>query len=146
MGNCFSTSGSLVMVNNAATFGRSGIHDFILLRATAIILSLYTLFIAYFFISTPEITYDIWHSFFASMTVKVFTLLAVISILFHAWIGMWQVLPMVVLNVKIHREYVKVQLESSTLLIYVILQEIKYALYTGFDLCHHLCFSFCYNC
>ena len=38
------------MVNNVATVGRSGVHDFILLRASAIILALYTLFLAGFFI------------------------------------------------------------------------------------------------
>ena len=35
------------MVNNAATVGRSGVHDFILLRASAIILALYTFCLLY---------------------------------------------------------------------------------------------------
>ena len=80
------------MVNNAATVGRSGIHDFILLRASAVILALYTLFMAYFFITTPEVTYTVWHNLFASMSVKIFTLLTIIALLIHAWIGVWQVL------------------------------------------------------
>ena len=80
------------MVNNAATVGRSGVHDFILIRASAIILACYTLFIAGFFVITPEVTFDIWHNFFANICVKVFTLLAIIAVLIHAWIGIWQVL------------------------------------------------------
>lgn len=80
------------MVNNAATVGRSGIHDFILLRASAVILAVYTLFMLGFFLTTPEVTYDVWRNFFASMPVKIFTLLAIIATLIHAWIGVWQVL------------------------------------------------------
>ena len=80
------------MVNNAATVGRSGVHDFILLRASAIILACYTLFIAGFFVITPEVTFEIWQGFFANICVKVFSLLAIIAVLIHAWIGIWQVL------------------------------------------------------
>jgi succinate dehydrogenase / fumarate reductase membrane anchor subunit len=80
------------MVNNIATVGRNGVHDFILIRASAIILTLYTLLIAGFFVLTPEVTYDTWHGFFALMSVKIATILAVLSLVTHAWIGVWQVL------------------------------------------------------
>lgn len=80
------------MVNNAATVGRSGIHDFILIRASAIILAAYVLYILGFFITTPEVTYDIWQGFFSGMCTKVATVLALFSLLVHAWIGVWQVL------------------------------------------------------
>ncbi|WDE10318.1 succinate dehydrogenase, hydrophobic membrane anchor protein [Thalassomonas haliotis] len=80
------------MVNNAATVGRSGVHDFILLRASALILACYVLFMAGFFVITPQVTFDIWHGLFSSLAMKVFTLLAIIAVLVHAWIGIWQVL------------------------------------------------------
>jgi len=80
------------MVGNVATVGRSGVHDYILVRASAIILTLYTLLLAGFFITTPTVTFDIWQAFFAQMSVKVFTLLALLSLVVHAWIGVWQVL------------------------------------------------------
>jgi len=80
------------MVGNVATVGRSGVHDYILVRASAIILTLYTLFLASFFITTSTVTFDIWQTFFAQMSVKVFTLLALLSLVVHAWIGVWQVL------------------------------------------------------
>ena len=65
------------MVANVSSVGRNGVHDFILIRVTAIILTLYTLYLVFFFAFGPEIT---------------FTLLALVSILIHAWIGLWQVL------------------------------------------------------
>jgi len=80
------------MVSNVATAGRNGVHDFILLRATAVILTLYTVLIAGFFVVTPEVTFDAWHGFFSCMGVKVATLLAILALVFHAWIGVWQVL------------------------------------------------------
>ncbi|WP_286232717.1 succinate dehydrogenase, hydrophobic membrane anchor protein [Thalassotalea sediminis] len=80
------------MVNNAATVGRSGVHDFILLRASAVLLAAYTLYLLGFFVTTPEITFDIWQGFFANICTKVFTVLALFALLIHAWIGVWQVL------------------------------------------------------
>ena len=80
------------MVNNIATVGRNGVHDFILIRASAILLTLYTLLIAGFFVVTPEVTYDAWHGFFGLMSVKIATILAIFSLVIHAWIGVWQVL------------------------------------------------------
>jgi len=80
------------MVNVAATVGRSGVHDFILLRASAVILAAYFFLLTGFFIVTPEVTFENWQGFFSNMSVKVFTLLALIALLVHAWIGVWQVL------------------------------------------------------
>jgi len=80
------------MVNNAATVGRSGIHDFILIRASAVILTVYVLYLLAFFVTTPEVTFTLWQGFFAGITTKVFTVLALFALLIHAWIGVWQVL------------------------------------------------------
>lgn len=80
------------MVNIATTVGRSGVHDFILLRASAIILALYTLFIASFYVVTPEVTFENWTEFFSCLVTKIFTVVAIIALLIHAWIGVWQVL------------------------------------------------------
>ena len=80
------------MVNNAATVGRSGVHDFILIRTSAIILALYTFYILGFFVTTNDVTFDVWQGFFSGLFTKVFTILALFSLLIHAWIGIWQVL------------------------------------------------------
>ncbi|MCG7495783.1 succinate dehydrogenase, hydrophobic membrane anchor protein [Vibrio sp. Of7-15] len=80
------------MVNNVSSFGRNGVHDFILLRATAIILTLYTLYMVGYFAFGAELTYQLWTEFFSQTSTKVFTMLALISVLIHAWIGLWQVL------------------------------------------------------
>ncbi|AJJ63103.1 MULTISPECIES: succinate dehydrogenase membrane anchor subunit [Yersinia] len=80
------------MVSNASALGRNGVHDWLLLRASAIVITLYILYILGFVVIVPDITYEIWRGFFASHITKVFTLLTLLSILAHAWIGLWQVL------------------------------------------------------
>ena len=79
------------MVNIVASAGRNGVHDFILLRASAVILVLYTLLLAGFFVVTPNVTFDIWQGFFACTGVKIATLLALAALLAHAKLGIWQV-------------------------------------------------------
>lgn len=80
------------MVSNASALGRNGIHDFLLVRATAIVITLYIIYMVVFFATAGELTWAQWTGFFASAFTKVFTLLTLFSILIHAWIGMWQVL------------------------------------------------------
>jgi len=80
------------MVTNAASFGRSGVHDFILIRASAIVLAIYTIFLVGFVACSSPLTYDVWHGLFSALPMKVFTLLALVALLIHAWIGVWQVL------------------------------------------------------
>lgn len=80
------------MVSNASALGRNGVHDFILIRATAIVLTLYIIYMVAFFVTSGELSWEAWTGFFSAAFTKVFTLLALFSILIHAWIGLWQVL------------------------------------------------------
>ncbi len=79
------------MVKVAGTFGRSGVHDFLLIRASAVVLLAYILYLVGF-IATADITYNVWVGFFSLTVTKVFSLFALIAMLVHAWIGVWQVL------------------------------------------------------
>ena len=80
------------MVKNISSFGRNGTHDFIWVRVTAVLMTLYTIYLLAFFVSAPVITYEVWTGFWQATFNKVFTMLALLSILIHGWIGMWQVL------------------------------------------------------
>lgn len=80
------------MVSNASALGRNGVHDWLLLRASALVILLYVLYLVGFVAFAGDITYDVWRGFFAMHLTKVFTLLTLCAILVHAWIGLWQVL------------------------------------------------------
>ncbi|STW45950.1 succinate dehydrogenase hydrophobic membrane anchor protein [Klebsiella pneumoniae] len=58
------------MVSNASALGRNGVHDFILVRATAIVLTLYIIYMVGFFATTGEISWEVWTGFFASGSLK----------------------------------------------------------------------------
>ena len=79
------------MVKHVSSVGRNGVHDFLLIRATAIVMTLYTIYLVSF-CAFSEITYLSWTQFFAGTFTKTFTMLALVSVLIHAWIGLWQVL------------------------------------------------------
>ncbi|OLQ89340.1 succinate dehydrogenase, hydrophobic membrane anchor protein [Vibrio ponticus] len=79
------------MVNHVSSFGRNGVHDFLLIRATAIIMTLYTIYLVSF-VAFADISYASWSQFFAGNFTKAFTMVALTCVLIHAWIGLWQVL------------------------------------------------------
>ncbi|BAE74148.1 Succinate dehydrogenase hydrophobic membrane anchor subunit [Sodalis glossinidius str. 'morsitans'] len=80
------------MISNASALGRNGVHEWLLVRASAIVICLYIIYLLGFILLADTLTYDVWRGFFATPMTKVFTLLTLFSILVHTWIGMWQVL------------------------------------------------------
>ncbi len=80
------------MVTAVSSYGRSGLFDFVIQRLTSVVLAIYALFIVAFLVTTPDLTYDIWRNLFDQLWMRIFSLLALISIAAHAWIGLWGVL------------------------------------------------------
>ncbi|MFT4732620.1 MAG: succinate dehydrogenase / fumarate reductase membrane anchor subunit [Gammaproteobacteria bacterium] len=80
------------MVTNEASMKRNGIQDYVSLRATAAVIAAFTFFMIYFFVTTSVITFEVWQALFANIYMKAFTLAALISIMIHVRIGLWQVL------------------------------------------------------
>ncbi|MEJ4043171.1 succinate dehydrogenase membrane anchor subunit [Erwinia sp. SLM-02] len=107
------------MVSNASALGRNGIHDWLLLRAAAMVMTLYVIYILGFLVMSGTLTYDIWRGFFASSFTKVFTLLTLFSILVHGWIGMWQVLT----------DYIKPLAMRMMLQLVIVVALLVYAIY-----------------
>ena len=77
-------------MNSVTNIGRNGIQDWIIQRATAYVLALYTLFLLGFFVTT-DVDYLAWSALFAQGWFKIFSLLALLSIAGHAWVGLWTV-------------------------------------------------------
>ncbi|WP_188151143.1 succinate dehydrogenase, hydrophobic membrane anchor protein [Teredinibacter waterburyi] len=80
------------MVTAVTNWGRSGLHDWLIQRFTAIVLAAYTLFLVGFIICHPNLTYAEWSGLFGTLWMRVFSLLALVSTVAHGWIGLWGVL------------------------------------------------------
>ncbi len=80
------------MVTAATSFGRSGLSDWLIQRFTAIILGAYTLFIVGYLLMNPDLTYAQWSELFSQPWMRIFSLIALVSIVPHGWIGLWVVL------------------------------------------------------
>lgn len=89
------------MVTNAATLGRSGVHDFLIIRASALILAAYAIFLVAYIFCNPGLTFADWQGLFSQLPMKVFTIVSLFGLLAHAWIGLWQVLTDYVKCVKL---------------------------------------------
>lgn len=77
------------MVASATSLGRSGLHDWIIQRVTAVVLAAYVIYLTAFVVSSGDLSFAIWQALFSQVWFKIFSLLAVASLCFHAWIGMW---------------------------------------------------------
>lgn len=80
------------MVNSASALGRNGIHDWLLLRASALVIVCYVLYVTGFVVTAETLTYPLWRNFFSTTLTRIFTSLTLMAVLVHAWIGLWQVL------------------------------------------------------
>lgn len=79
------------MVEIATSLGRSGLQDWLIQRITAIVLALYLVFLVAFFVENPTVHYAQWRSLFTNPWMRYASLLALLSLMAHAWIGIWTV-------------------------------------------------------
>ncbi|MDG2460374.1 MAG: succinate dehydrogenase, hydrophobic membrane anchor protein [Luminiphilus sp.] len=77
------------MVTSVTSFSRTGLSDWLIQRVTSIILLAYFILIAYQLLGSVD--YTSWESLFEQTWMKVFTLLAALSLAAHSWIGLWSV-------------------------------------------------------
>lgn len=79
-------------VDNVTSFGRSGLSDWLIQRVTAIVMTVYIVFIVAYMVYNGEINYADWKELHSYFLVRLGTLFAVLSLAAHAWIGLWAVL------------------------------------------------------
>lgn len=75
------------MVNRIVTGAHYGLRDWLVQRITAVVMAAYTLFFAAYLSLQPPVDYDIWSALFANNVVRSFTLLFLLCLFYHAWIG-----------------------------------------------------------
>jgi len=75
------------MVNRIVTGAHFGLRDWLIQRVTAVVMALYLLVIAGFLLWQPSFGYDTWSELFSGNVMRTFSLLFLLSVFYHAWIG-----------------------------------------------------------
>lgn len=79
------------MVKSVLGVNHQGLRDWLFQRVSAVVMVIYTIVFFVFFIKHPNLTFYEWRSLFAQFWMKIVTILVVLSLLFHAWVGMWTI-------------------------------------------------------
>lgn len=64
-----------------------GMRDWLAQRITGVILAVYALLLLVVVLTRPEMNYGVWAGLFAEPWMKVASLLAILALIYHAWIG-----------------------------------------------------------
>ncbi len=80
------------MVTAVTSFGRSGLYDWLIQRVSAAVMAAYVIFLVAYIALIPEFSYEVWSALYAQLWMRIFSLLALVSFIAHAWIGLWAVL------------------------------------------------------
>lgn len=79
------------MLRTVTNLGRSGLQDWLIQRISAVILAAYAIVIVSFWLLNFGCEPSVWQSFFYNIYMRIATLLALISLIAHAWIGVWTI-------------------------------------------------------
>lgn len=79
------------MVTQITSFGRSGLYDWMMQRISALVLSVYSIFLIGYLLLNPDLTYEQWSGLFETTSMRIFSLLTLLSIGIHSWIGLWSI-------------------------------------------------------
>jgi succinate dehydrogenase / fumarate reductase, membrane anchor subunit len=77
------------MVTAITNLGRSGTYDWLLQRVGAVILLAYFLFVGC--VVVCGVDYVSWKALYSQTWMRIFSLLALLSLAAHAWVGLWTV-------------------------------------------------------
>ena len=77
------------MVTQVTSFSRTGLSDWLIQRVTSIVLLAYFVFVGAQLLGGVD--YTAWKALHDTTAMRIFTLMAVLSLASHAWIGLWSV-------------------------------------------------------
>ena len=80
------------MVNRVVTGAHYGMRDWLAQRIPAAVMAVYTLIVAAIVLMNQPLRYTGWQSLFAQGWMRVATLLFALSLAWHAWVGVRDIL------------------------------------------------------
>src|SRR5436190_15117512 len=80
------------MTQRIVTGAHYGLRDWLAQRITAVIMAVYSIIAVCVLIPSRPITYAVWRDLFAQGWMRVATLLFMVSLAWHAWVGVRDIL------------------------------------------------------
>jgi succinate dehydrogenase / fumarate reductase membrane anchor subunit len=80
------------MVDRIVVGAHYGLRDWLAQRVTAAIMAIYSLILAFVLFFGAPLTYGVWRELFTQGWMRVATLLFALSLAWHAWVGMRDIL------------------------------------------------------
>ena len=77
------------MVTAVTSMGRSGLYDWLMQRVTAVVMLAYFLVVGGILLAGVD--YVSWKALYSQTWMRIFSLLALLSMGIHAWVGLWAV-------------------------------------------------------
>ena len=78
------------MVTAVTSMGRSGLYDWLMQRISAVVLLAYFVFVG--LVLLGGVDYASWKGLYSQTWMRIFSLMALLSLGAHAWVGIWGVL------------------------------------------------------
>jgi succinate dehydrogenase / fumarate reductase membrane anchor subunit len=80
------------MVKRLVVGAHYGTRDWLAQRITAVIMAAYTIIILVLIVGKLPVTYETWKAFFSQGWMRIATLLFALSLAWHAWVGVRDIL------------------------------------------------------
>jgi len=98
------------MVKSVLGVNHKGLRDWVIQRISAVLMGVYVIGLGFYFAFHSDLSFVEWHTLFSQTWVKIMTILVILGMMYHAWIGMWTIFT----------DYVKPYLIRSILNIVVL--------------------------
>lgn len=69
-----------------------GVQDWLVQRISALILAGYLFFLLAYCLAHRGLSFEQWHHLFTLPSMRIITSFVILSLVWHAWIGMWTVI------------------------------------------------------
>jgi succinate dehydrogenase / fumarate reductase membrane anchor subunit len=75
------------MVNRVVVGAHYGLSDWLAQRISAVVMALYSVALAGYLLLQDHVDYDVWIGLYSSQWIRTFTLLFLLALFYHVWIG-----------------------------------------------------------
>ncbi len=108
-------------IKSATGLTGSGSRDWIVQRISAAVLAVYSVVLLGFFLTHGNVDFYEWSNFMTSLPMRLFSLVTILALAGHAWVGMWTVFTDYITTSKMGAKASGLRLVLQSLMIIAIL-------------------------